>query len=73
VSEESKQRNNFYGIPEFLIVEPELGTLEQYILHDKRYELTNLFQDDEIVTSSNIPCISFTMAEIMKKVPELPK
>lgn len=62
----------YYGIPEFWIVEPETGTLEQYLLRNDRYELTDLFQDDETITSPNIPCISFTMKEIMDKIPELP-
>lgn len=61
----------YYGILEFWIVEPELGTLEQYLLHETHYDLTEIFQNNEIITSPNIPCISFTMAEIMEKVPEL--
>ncbi|GGK06278.1 hypothetical protein GCM10007063_30970 [Lentibacillus kapialis] len=60
-----------FGIPEYWIVEPKTGILEQYSLHDKQYSLINVFQEDEHVTSPDIPCISFTMAEIMKRIPDL--
>lgn len=60
-----------YKIPEFWIVEPELGILEQHILNNGRYELINIFQKSKMVTSPNISCVSFTMAEIMDKIPQL--
>ncbi len=60
-----------YNIPEFWIIDPILGILEQYLLTDNRYELIDIFQNNEVVTSPNVPCISFTMAEIMEKVPKL--
>lgn len=59
----------FYGIPEYWIVDPATGVLEQYILQEDHYELINIFQGIELVTSPNIPCISFTMAEIIAKIP----
>jgi Uma2 family endonuclease len=59
-----------YRIPEYWIVEPELGTLEQYVLQGESYELINLFQEDETVTSPNLPCAAFTMNEIMEHIPE---
>lgn len=61
-----------FGIPEYWIVDPETGILEEYVLLDKRYELINIFQEAEDVTSPNLHCISFTMAEIMDKIPRLP-
>ncbi|WP_099159981.1 Uma2 family endonuclease [Virgibacillus ndiopensis] len=60
-----------YRIPEYWIVEPTSGILEEYIIQDEQYELFNIFQGDEIVHSPNIPCISFTMAEIMNSIPEI--
>ncbi|MFE8698473.1 Uma2 family endonuclease [Cytobacillus sp. FJAT-53684] len=60
-----------FGIPEFWIVDPDTGVLEQYVLHEKRYELIDIFQNNELVTSPNIPCVSFTMAAIMDKIPDL--
>lgn len=60
-----------FCIPEYWIVDPENGVLEQYVLVEKRYELMNIFQGDEPVTSTNIPCVSFTMTNILEKIPEL--
>lgn len=61
-----------YNVPEYWIVEPKLGIIEAYILNEDHYELTNIFQNDEQVTSPNIPCISFTMNEIMDNIPNFP-
>ncbi|WP_010531735.1 Uma2 family endonuclease [Lentibacillus jeotgali] len=60
-----------FRIPEYWIVEPKTGILEQYSLHDAQYTLIDVFQEDEHVTSPGIPCISFTMADIMKNIPNL--
>lgn len=60
---------SYYGIPEYWIVDHATGVLEQFILENKRYELINIFQGNELVTSPNIPCISFTMLDIMEKIP----
>lgn len=60
-----------FRVPEYWIVEPETGILEQYVLQEERYELVNIFQGDEPVTSPNVPCISFTMAAIMDNIPRL--
>ncbi|UJL46743.1 Uma2 family endonuclease [Virgibacillus sp. NKC19-16] len=61
---------NFH-IPEYWIVEPKTGILEQYSLHAEQYDLVNIFQKDEQVTSPHTPCISFTMTEIMSNIPRL--
>lgn len=60
-----------FRIPEYWIVEPNMGFLEQYILREKQYELINIFQGQERVTSPTISCISFTMEEIMNNIPKL--
>ncbi|WP_407272487.1 Uma2 family endonuclease [Radiobacillus sp. PE A8.2] len=61
----------FYQIPEYWIVDPEVGILEAYTLNQKRYQLTNIFQGTELVTSPTITCVSFTMDAIMKNIPKL--
>ncbi|ASN04830.1 Uma2 family endonuclease [Virgibacillus necropolis] len=58
-------------IPEYWIVEPVSGILEEYILHTEHYELFNVFQNNEQVTSPQIPCISFTMSEVMNNIPTI--
>lgn len=60
-----------YQIPEYWIVDTENECLEQYTLQDNRYELINIFQEEETITSTHIPCISFAMKDIMDKIPEL--
>ncbi len=58
-----------FQVPEYWIVEPTLGILEQYVLHDHRYELVNVYQEDELVQSNHVPCIRFSMSEIMDNIP----
>lgn len=60
-----------FQIPEYRIVEPVSGILEEYILHAERYELYNVFQNNEQVTSPHIPCISFTMSEVINNIPAI--
>ena len=60
-----------FQIPEYWIVEPKTGVLEQYLMRAERYELHNIFQKEELITSPNVPCISFTMDMIMKNIPVL--
>ena len=60
-----------FHIPEYWIVDPNSGVLEQFELREERYELHNIFQEDELITSPNIPCVSFTMNMIMDNIPDL--
>ncbi|GAB3800727.1 Uma2 family endonuclease [Virgibacillus kimchii] len=61
----------YYAIPEYWIVDPESFILEQFVLDNGQYELFNIFQQKELVTSPNIRCVSFTMAEIMENIPDI--
>lgn len=60
-----------YGIPEYWLVDPFIGALEQYILNDKVYELAEIYTEDEHVSSSLVSCASFTMRDIMNQIPDL--
>ncbi|WP_010531682.1 Uma2 family endonuclease [Lentibacillus jeotgali] len=60
-----------FGIPEYWIIEPKAGFLEQYSLYNEQYSLINIFQEDEHITSPAIPCLAFTMTDIMKSIPNL--
>mgnify|MGYP001945688081 CR=1 FL=1 len=60
----------FY-IPEYWIVDPNSETLEQYVLKDERFEIVNIFQNDETVTSPNINCVSFKVNEIFADLPKI--
>ncbi|MGM8363919.1 Uma2 family endonuclease [Virgibacillus sp. W0181] len=60
-----------FHIPEYWIVDPASGTLEQYVLSEDRYEMTNIFQGDEHITSPTITCVSFTMDAVMNNIPDI--
>ena len=60
-----------YGITEYWIIDPEMGVLEQFMLQGERYEIENIFQGDDLVASPNIPCVTFTMQEIMDRIPKI--
>jgi len=60
-----------FNIPEYWIVDPNIEALEQYVLKNDRYELFNIFQNDEPITSPNISCISFTMNNVMEDIPHM--
>lgn len=60
-----------FSIPEYWIIDPASGVLEQYILENGRFELHNLFQEDDTIHSTRLPCISFTMNEIRSRIPDI--
>lgn len=60
-----------FGISEYWIVDPGMEALEQYILKNDHYELVDIFQKDDPVTSPQITCISFTLNKVMKNIPTL--
>ncbi|MBW5446937.1 hypothetical protein GE107_12785 [Cohnella sp. CFH 77786] len=59
-------------IPEYWIVDPGNGTLEQYERFEGMYELTDIYEGEERVRSNRIPYVSFTMEEIMASLRDLP-
>jgi Uma2 family endonuclease len=60
-----------YGVPEYWIVDIGNELLEQYLHRDGKFELHHVYLGDEPVQSPNVPCIAFTMAEIMAEIPRL--
>jgi Uma2 family endonuclease len=61
-----------YAIPEYWIVDPTNVSLEQYVLKEDRYDLIEVYTEDEQIQSDHIKCVSFTMNEIMSKIPDFP-
>lgn len=61
-----------YNIPEYWIVDINNELLEQYILEGEQYCLSEVYKEDERVSSAHLACISFTMQEIIDSIPELP-
>jgi Uma2 family endonuclease len=60
-----------YGVPEYWIIDLSNFTLEQYVLHNQAYEMVELYSSDDIVRSERLPCVSFTMNNLVKDLPDL--
>ncbi|MCC2685547.1 MAG: hypothetical protein K0R75_2446 [Paenibacillaceae bacterium] len=61
-----------YGVPEYWIVDPIYGSLDQYVLKDSAYELIEDYSGDEPVRSDRLACVNFTMNAIMRWAKDLP-
>lgn len=53
-----------HGVPEYWIIDPESRTLEQFVLSDGKYELNELFEEDDVVASERLPCVSYRVGEL---------
>jgi Uma2 family endonuclease len=60
-----------YGIPEYWLADPANGSLEQYVLTQETYRLAHVYSGDETICSEKLPCVSFTMMEILQLIPDV--
>jgi Uma2 family endonuclease len=58
-----------YGIPEYWIVDPFNNSLEQYFLDEEKYELEDVYVEDDKIRSKHVLCVSFSMNVIMRNIP----
>jgi Uma2 family endonuclease len=58
-----------YGVREYWIVDPSNFTLEQYELQDDDYELIDVYSGEEPIRSRTVPCVSFSMEELVRSIP----
>jgi Uma2 family endonuclease len=58
-----------YGVSEYWIIDLVGFTLEQYVLDGERYELAEVYAEDEIVRSKIVACAAFSMNEIVQSLP----
>ncbi|MEQ4482624.1 Uma2 family endonuclease [Cohnella silvisoli] len=57
-----------YNVPEYWVVNSDTETLEQYRIVGETYELFNLFEGDDRVTSDKLPCVSFVIGDIFREI-----
>lgn len=58
-----------FGVPEYWVINPVDGTLEQYVLSEgKRFALHDVYSSDEPIVSDTLPCLRLTMNQVMERV-----
>ncbi|MDF2670398.1 MAG: Uma2 family endonuclease, partial [Paenibacillus sp.] len=57
-----------HSVPEYWVVDSDARTLEQNRLACEQYELHNLYEGDETVTSDKLPCVSFVISDIFNEL-----
>ncbi|MEX2416649.1 MAG: Uma2 family endonuclease [Paenibacillaceae bacterium] len=61
-----------FGVQEYWIVDADTRTLEQFQhVEGERYELINLFEGNELVTSDKLPCVSYAISDIFREIREV--
>lgn len=56
-----------HGVPEYWSIDPNAQTLERFELNDEQqYELRDLFENDDRVTTDKLPCVSFPVSDLFK-------
>lgn len=59
-----------HGVQEYWIVDSATRTLEQFrLVEGELYELCNLFEGEDRVTSDQLPCVSFIISDIFSDIP----
>ena len=59
-----------HGVPEYWVIDIDTRTLERYDLTDAGfYELTELFESGDTVSSDKLPCASFALSELFSDLP----
>jgi len=58
-----------YGVPEYWIIDLSNFTLEQYVLDGERYELIEVYAEDDTISSKTASCASFSMNELVQGLP----
>lgn len=61
-----------HGIPEYWIVDYAHEALEQYVMTGGSYGVPRVYQGEEPVSSSHVACVSFTVAQLILAVGDVP-
>ena len=60
-----------YAVPEYWLIDPMGGTLEQYLPMDGALRLYEVCEGEATVVSPHLACVAFTMAQVMAQVPNI--
>lgn len=59
-----------HGVPEYWVIDTGSRTLERYVLTEMGvYELRDLFEAEDAVSSDKLPCVSFVVGELFSDLP----
>lgn len=59
-----------HGVPEYWVIDTGARTLERYVLTEVGvYELRDLFEERDAVSSDKLPCVSFVVGELFSDLP----
>ncbi|WP_027086098.1 Uma2 family endonuclease [Cohnella panacarvi] len=59
-----------HGVPEYWVVETKARTIERYVLTEAGvYELRDLFEENDAVSSDKLPCAAFVVGELFSDLP----
>ncbi|RUS46177.1 Uma2 family endonuclease [Cohnella sp. AR92] len=59
-----------HGVPEYWVIDTRARTLERYVLMEVGiYELRDLFEENDAVSSDKMPCVSFVVGELFSDLP----
>ncbi|MBO9609613.1 MAG: Uma2 family endonuclease [Paenibacillaceae bacterium] len=61
-----------YGVTEYWLIDLTNFTLEQYVLDGNRYELVEVYAEDDTISSTTVPCASFSMNGLVQSLPVHP-
>lgn len=59
-----------HGVPEYWVIDIDAQTLERYVLTETGvYELTELFESGDTVSSDKLPCATFALGVLFSDLP----
>jgi Uma2 family endonuclease len=60
-----------YRVPEYWLIDPVNVTLEQYLFEGVELRLDTVFEQDEPIYSSRIPCVDWKMSDVIQAIPKI--
>ncbi|HEU5141094.1 MAG TPA: Uma2 family endonuclease [Bacillales bacterium] len=64
---EKKETYERFGVKEYWILDPYYEVLEQFILRDGRYDLDEVYQLEDTITSPHFSCIQIRLGDLFSE------